>query len=55
MLGGGAFGNPTEWITDAFMHSKLLSMYTDVVVVSYGRSQPDVQRLIHQWQATNEP
>lgn len=52
MLGGGAFGNPTEWITDAILRALKIVEYAglDVVIVSYGRSQLDVQRLIHQWE-----
>ena len=54
MLGGGAFGNPTDWITDAIVRALKIVEYAglDVVIVSYGRSQPEVQRLIYQWQST---
>lgn len=48
LLGGGAFGNKTEWILHAL--GRALHLYQDVgldvVVVSYGRSNPDVQALI---------
>lgn len=48
LVGGGAFGNPTEWITSAIeraigchSHSGL-----DVRIVSYGRSSAEVQELL---------
>lgn len=52
MLGGGAFGNPTEWITDAIYRALKIVEYAglDVVIVSYGSSQSEVQRLIQQWE-----
>ena len=51
LLGGGAFGNPTEWITDAILRSLKIVEFAglDVVIVSYGRSQPAVQQLVHEW------
>ena len=48
LLGGGAFGNPTSWIIDAA--ERALRLYhdvpLDVVFVSYGRSNPDLRRLL---------
>lgn len=48
LLGGGAFGNEMDWITGAIRRS--LSLYADdgldVAIVSYGRSQPEVQQLV---------
>jgi len=50
LLGGGAFGNRTDWILHAirrgmgrFRHAGL-----EVAIVSYGRSHPEVQRLIRE-------
>lgn len=47
LLGGGAFGNRTEWIIDAMQRA--LKRYQDadldVAIVSYGVSKPEVQRL----------
>ena len=47
-LGGGAFGNPTQWITDAMASAVLRhsDQDLDVVVVSYGRESPEVDSLI---------
>lgn len=47
-LGGGAFGNPPDWITDA-MASAIRSYHAaplDVRIVSHGRPNPDNQRLL---------
>ena len=51
LLGGGAFGNPTVWITDAILRALKIVEFSglDVVVVSYGRSQPAVQDMINTW------
>ena len=51
LLGGGAFGNPTVWITDAILRALKIVEFSglDVVVVSYGSSQPAVQRMVHEW------
>jgi hypothetical protein len=53
MLGGGAFGNPTEWITSAveravrrFPHSGL-----DVRIVSYGVSSGEVSEFVSSLEA----
>lgn len=53
LLGGGAFGNPTEWITDAILRSLKVVEFTglDVVIVSYGNSQPAVQKMVNEWMA----
>jgi hypothetical protein len=49
-LGGGAFGNETEWIMNAIQRA--LTLYKqanlDVAIVSYGTSNSSVQELIHQ-------
>lgn len=48
LLGGGAFGNDTEWIIAAI--ERALNLYTesdlDIAFVSYGSSNPTVQRLV---------
>lgn len=47
-LGGGAFGNPPEWITDAIagaIHAYRAAPL-DVRIVSYGHPNPDNQRLM---------
>ncbi|SEH08748.1 hypothetical protein [Candidatus Venteria ishoeyi] len=50
LLGGGAFGNESTWIVNAIERS--LKLYRnaglDVVIVSYGYSNPHIQALIHQ-------
>lgn len=49
LLGGGAFGNRTEWIFDAIKRATQLfeGQGLDVAVVSYGYSDPSVQRLVN--------
>jgi hypothetical protein len=51
LLGGGAFGNETDWITGAIQRA--LQLYRDadldVVIVSYGASNPDVRGLVEQF------
>ena len=53
LLGGGAFGNRTGWITDSVERS--LKLYEDwdldVAIVSYRASKPAVGRLMEQWEA----
>lgn len=51
LLGGGAFGNPTAWITDAIWTALCAVEYAglDVVIVSYGSSNSAVQGLIDIW------
>ena len=54
LLGGGAFGNPTEWILDAIFRALMLVQDAglDVVIVSYGSSNSGVQDLIACYQAS---
>ena len=48
LLGGGVFGNATDWITDSI--ARALNLYRDidldVAIVSYGSSKPFVQKLV---------
>ena len=50
LLGGGAFGNSTDWIIDSI--KRALKLYEDwdldVAIVSYGASKPAVRRLVEQ-------
>ena len=48
LIGGGAFGNKKEWITNAIHRSLNLYKYVglDVAIVSYGRSNEYIQELI---------
>lgn len=50
-LGGGAFGNNTGWIVDALDRALALYQHTgiDVVMVSYGASNPALQPLLSRW------
>jgi len=52
LLGGGAFGNRTDWIMDSI--ERALRLYGDrdleVAIVSYGTSKPTVRRLVKQWE-----
>jgi hypothetical protein len=56
LLGGGAFGNRTEWITSAI--SRALQLYQhyslDVQIVSYGSSKPEVKQLIADFQQNKQ-
>ena len=51
LLGGGAFGNSTDWITDSI--TRALHLYRDidldVAIVSYGSSKPSVRELVESW------
>ena len=51
LLGGGAFGNSTDWIVDSI--ARALNLYRDidldVAIVSYGSSKPSVQKLVEGW------
>lgn len=51
LVGGGAFGNATDWIINAIRRS--LKLYEDVgldvAIVSYGHSDQSVQRLISEF------
>ena len=48
-LGGGAFGNPPGWITDAIVQAitRFSACDLDVVLVSYGRPDPANRALLH--------
>ena len=48
LVGGGAFGNKTEWILDAIKHSLILFSNTplDVQIVSFSSSNPHINKLI---------
>jgi len=50
LLGGGAFGNDTDWIIGAIQRA--LNLYKqadlDVAIVSYGSSNPYIQQLVTQ-------
>lgn len=52
LLGGGVFGNPVEWIVDAIeravdLHADVaLDIALDIAIVSYGRSNPAIARLL---------
>jgi hypothetical protein len=48
LIGGGAFGNKTEWIINAIHRSLNLYKHTglDVAIVSYGHSKEHIQELI---------
>jgi hypothetical protein len=52
LLGGGAFGNETQWITDSLRRA--LKLYKDwdveVVIVSYGASKGYVRQLVAEFQ-----
>lgn len=52
LLGGGVFGNDTEWILEAIERSLKLyeSTALDIFIVSYGASDPYVQKLVHNFQ-----
>jgi hypothetical protein len=53
LLGGGAFGNETRWITDSIRRA--LKLYKDwdieVVIVSYGASKAYVRQLVAEFQS----
>ncbi|MCX7422600.1 MAG: hypothetical protein NT013_24075 [Planctomycetia bacterium] len=51
LLGGGAFGNHTEWITDAVQCAlaRYVDFDLDVAIVSYRSSTPGVQQLVEQF------
>jgi hypothetical protein len=48
LLGGGAFGNETDWIIRAI--ERAIELYKDfglnVAIVSYGSSKPEIQKLV---------
>jgi hypothetical protein len=47
-LGGGAFGNETEWIHGAMRRAltKVVDVKLDVRVVSYGKPGPALERVV---------
>ena len=53
LLGGGAFGNETDWIIGAIRRA--LNLYKDfnldVAIVSYGRSNPHIRELVNEAQS----
>ncbi len=53
LLGGGAFGNRGEWITDAIRRAINLYAHAplEVAIVSYGASSPVVQQLTREFNA----
>ncbi len=55
LLGGGAFGNQASWILDAIERAIGLFRHHDlsISVVSYGKSNPQVQRLIRKLSGTS--
>jgi hypothetical protein len=56
MLGGGAFGNKREWITDAITRSLAIfkDFDLDVGIVSYGHSNDDIQDLVARFRGMQE-
>lgn len=50
LLGGGAFGNEQSWILGALRRTlqKFVSTPLEINIVSYGRSQPEVARLVEE-------
>ncbi|EAY30212.1 hypothetical protein [Microscilla marina] len=50
LVGGGAFGNDTVWITDAIKQAirKFENTGLDIRIVSYGRSSSRVKRLVNE-------
>ncbi len=51
LLGGGAFGNRPEWIIGAIRRGldACREWPLDVAIVSYGQPDPDVSRLVSDW------
>lgn len=51
LLGGGAFGNDTHWITDSIVQSlnKFRNTPLQVHIVSHGSSKPHVRELVQQF------
>ena len=51
LIGGGVFGNETDWIIDSI--KQVLTLYADyninVVMVSYGCSKPHVRELVSEF------
>ena len=55
LLGGGAFGNPGDWIFDAITRALLLfrNHDLDVRIVSYSSPRPEVAYLVDEWSILN--
>ena len=53
LLGGGAFGNMTEWISDAIRHALSVHRHADldVAIVSHGTSREFVRTLAKEYSA----
>jgi hypothetical protein len=51
-LGGGAFGNEPQWIRDAMRRAlkKVVGVGLDVRIVSFGRPDPQLERLAQEFQ-----
>lgn len=51
LLGGGVFGNPSDWILSAIQRAltRYRHVALDVAIVSYGSSNHNVQRMLQQW------
>lgn len=51
LVGGGAFGNRTEWIFDALQKAmnKFKNTPLDVKIISYGRSNAEVQAFVNRF------
>jgi hypothetical protein len=54
LLGGGVFGNETDWIIGGIQRALNLYKHVDldVTIVSYGESKQHVQKLVKQYYAT---
>ncbi len=50
LLGGGAFGNQSDWLIESLQRALNLYKHADldIAIVSYGSSKPFVQDLVHQ-------
>lgn len=55
LLGGGAFGNPGDWIFDAITRALVLFRKhdLDVRIVSYSAPRPEVAYLVDEWSILN--
>jgi hypothetical protein len=51
LVGGGAFGNPNNWIFDALrlVFRRFATAPLDVAIVSYGRSNADLQQFLRNY------
>lgn len=52
LIGGGVFGNDKQWILEAIERALKLYEYADldIFIVSYGASDPYIQKLVHNFQ-----